>query len=132
MNLYEPNYYSFMPNADTNSYRNRFMLVYERMTPSSSNASTAVSETTNIELYPNPVTTGQKLTVRFNNMPAGDYSVSISTMAGKQVLYKTIAHKKEQNNYTLSLSSAMISGEYTVKVTGKNNIGYEMKLIIAR
>ncbi|MEO8712952.1 MAG: hypothetical protein ABI405_12550, partial [Parafilimonas sp.] len=84
VNLHDTTLYDFMPNADTNSYRNRFMLVFERQLTATalpvaklngqtdggitSNANSINATTAGISIYPNPAVAGGRIMIRFNNI----------------------------------------------------------------
>jgi hypothetical protein len=136
VNLHDTTLYNFIPNADTNSYRNRFMLVYNRQytatpVPVTKTTNTLHSLTTgninsldlkmgNISVYPNPIITGGTGMLRFNNMDAGQYEVAIYNPQAQKVSGLKITHNGGSNSYQLPVNTSWISGIYTINVVGQN------------
>jgi hypothetical protein len=148
VNLHDTTLYSFKPNPDTNSYRNRFMIVLNRQftgipvpvtkaangeNPNTTGVANnmATAPASGISIYPNPAKTGEKLNLRFNSMDKGRYEISITDIAGKQVSIKTIEHRGGSDNYMLHLSAEQAAGNYIVKVTNESGYMYTTKLVIA-
>jgi hypothetical protein len=128
VNLHDTILYNFIPNPDTNSYRNRFMLVFNRQyqaTPvpfpgiqknvavvTNSIASTA----SGISLYPNPVTQAKDVMIRFNKMGEGNYEVTVYDAKGQKVLSQKIQHDGGNNQYALRSDALWAAGVYTIIV----------------
>lgn len=144
VNLYDTSLYNFTTNSDTNSYRNRFMLVYRRMfeatpvkvtssTSSSSNGgAVAVTLNGNVDVYPNPTQTGSKVLLKFTKMPAEKYQVTVTTIEGKAVLEKTVQHEGGNYNYSLQLTPQMATGTYLVKIRGEDGYSATTKLVVGK
>ncbi len=150
INLHDTTLYSFTPNRDTNSYRNRFMLVYNRQftaTPvpitkavnqnnpnetgsANSLAATALRQVT---IYPNPVST-QKAMLRFNGMNKGNYEITVYSPKGEKLASHKINHDGSNNIYPLSLDASWANGVYSISILSSDNLTNitHLKLIIAK
>ncbi len=147
VNLGDTTLYNFTPNTDTNSYRNRFMLVFKRTriatpiaghplsgsnTSSGSGGATATTLQETISVYPNPVVTGGKILLKFKNIKAGNYEAAISSLDGKSLMKKIIQHQGGNGNYHIQLNSAWATGNYIIKVYSKDGYNAVTKLIIGK
>jgi hypothetical protein len=140
VNLYDTTQYSFTPNSDTNSYVNRFLLVFNHapkdrlpVTVNSGNKSASVAEATSgVKFYPNPVATNQA-TLQFNNMVKGSYEIVIYNANGEKLASRHLQHNGGNTNYTLPISSAWTSGIYNVSVINKaSQNAISLQLVINR
>ena len=148
INLSDTTLYSFAPNPDTNSYRNRFMLVFKRQLnatgipvtklvnqsdPGITGVANSVAEITEkIGLYPNPAT-GDKTLVEFSNMSKGDYEVVIYNAKGEKLSEQIVQNAGGHVNYAIALRSSWAAGVYTVDVVDKNSKkSTHLKLLISR
>jgi hypothetical protein len=134
ISLYDTTLYNFIPNSDTNSYRNRFMLVLNRQleaTPAVvtrsvnqndpnitgvANNSTAPSQGS-VNIYPNPTGNGNAM-LRFNNMPKDRYTISVYSVKGQQVINFTIQHSSGSAAYPLSVNTLWPDGVYIIHIAG--------------
>ena len=139
LNTSEPLIYNFVPNSDTNSYRNRFMLVFKRTlkaipvaTTMSSGGATAATLEGKVDVFPNPVVTGGKATLKFTSMKAGKYEVTVSSLDGKALTAKTIQHEGGNYNYDLQLDARWATGTYLVTIKGENGYTTTVNLIIGK
>jgi hypothetical protein len=139
--------YNFQANADTNSYRNRLMLVFKRQfiatpVPVSRAANPGDSITTgdaasiagvaNVSIYPNPVITGEKVVLKFNNIAKGSYEVSVYSLTGLKLLSRKIDHNGVNNIYTVRLPLNMAAGTYNLRVISNNGINIKaLSLVIS-
>jgi len=137
VNLQDTSLYNFIPAADTNSYRNRFMLVFKRTndvkTDSIAYHKPAVSGVNyKISIYPNPVIIGEKAALNLLNVDAGEYEVVVYSLKGQKLMTQKLEHDGHTNTYLLTLPKKMTSGIYNLKLTGINSgIEKTVKLIIA-
>jgi len=133
INLHDTTLYNFAPNSDTNSYRDRFMLVFQRKPSSPGQSAYATDETIqgNIKLYPNPAAAGDKIAMQFNNLPKGIYRVLITDITGKPIMNKTIEYMGDKGNYNIGLSATQASGEYIVRVINEHGFEYKTRFVIA-
>jgi hypothetical protein len=132
LDIYHTNLYGFTPNKDTNSYRNRFMVVFNRTgnkqedkgTKTTTIAGNDSGDRGAVSLYPNPVTGEGKMMLQFNNMPAGSYTATIYNAAGDQLSINTIQHTGGNTAYTLHVQPSWSSGVYNLRVINKdgNNV----------
>jgi hypothetical protein len=68
-----------------------------------------------IAVYPNPVT-NNRISVQFNKVPHGDYTVELTDVLGRSVMQRKISINNEQQVQPLSLSEGNSKGIYMVKV----------------
>ncbi len=143
LDIHNVNLYAFTPNKDTNSYRNRFMIVFNRTgkkqqqekgvtTSANAIAKSNLSSAGEVSIYPNPVT-GSKAMLKFNDMPAGSYEVTIYNAAGEQLSVSTVQHTGINTVYPLLLKSSWNTGLLVINIlnteTGVQNI---LKALISR
>ena len=123
VSLLNKTHYRFVAETDTNSYLNRFMIVFERNVWQQNNivsiGNTTQLNTGTVSVYPNPVV-GNRLTLQFNNMVKDNYTVKLSSLKGEALAGMNIIHSGENNKYYLLLNSVYTKGIYTVTITGKN------------
>lgn len=127
IDLFGKTLYSFTPDvADTNSYINRFQIVFSRNNTVQNNDVVSINTAQQlnagagkVSVYPNPLT-GHLLTLQFNSMPGDDYSIKLTNVSGEVLLTKNIKHEGGNNEYYLTVNS-VIKGIYTITVSGKNS-----------
>ncbi len=139
VNMRDTILYNFTPNTDTNSYRNRFMLVFKRRfkaTPVAITMSSEGVEATTLKpavtVYPDPAITGEKIVLQFSNMKAGRYEISVSSLDGKALSEKFIQHKGGNNSYDLQLDARWATGDYVIKITDEKGYNSSTKLVIGK
>lgn len=148
INLNDTTLYNFTPNLDTNSYRNRFMLVLHRQfiaTPvpvtktnqSDPNitgvANSMTSAASGISLYPNPVTEAKKVMIRFNKMSKGNYEITVHDINGRKLLSEKIQHDGSNNFYSLNADASWATGAYTVTILNEDSKEIAtLKLIVSK
>ncbi len=148
LDISKPLTYSFTANSDVNSYRNRFMLVFKRQfvaTPvpvtkvanqanpgTTGNANSIATSKSSIDIYPNPIATGEKVTLKFSNMVKGRYEVTITNTGGKALAEKTIMHDGGSSSHTLQTDSRWAAGSYILQITSENGYSLTTKLIISK
>jgi hypothetical protein len=83
-----------------------------------------------IAVYPNPVTTN-RISVQFNKVPQGDYTVELTDVIGRSVMQKRITINNEVQVQPLSLSEGSAKGVYMVKVydTDKQSV-FTQKVVV--
>jgi hypothetical protein len=81
-----------------------------------------------ISIHPNPAS-GNVITVGFNNMPVGKYTVTLMAMNGARILQKTIDHRVPAEVLNLNFSKKLPAGIYMISVTGGEHEVYQ-KLIV--
>ena len=83
-----------------------------------------------IAVYPNPVTTN-RISVQFNKVPQGDYTVELTDVIGRRVMQKRITINNEVQVQPLSLSEGSAKGVYMVKVydTEKQSV-FTQKVVV--
>ncbi len=134
LDIYHVNLYSFTPNSDTNSYRNRFMLVFNRTgkkqqqdkgikTSTNTVAGSSLVNGGSVSIYPNPVTAGTAM-LNFNNMPAGSYQLIVYNAVGEKLSESMIRHSGGNTTYPLQVKSSWGSGIYNVRIvnTTEDNV----------
>jgi hypothetical protein len=73
------------------------------------------SVTGDVQVYPNPVTSGA-VNLLFVNKPMGTYTLSLYNALGKQVWQKRVQHTGGTAIHSLSLASTLASSNYTLEV----------------
>ncbi|MBD0366431.1 MAG: T9SS type A sorting domain-containing protein [Flavisolibacter sp.] len=68
-----------------------------------------------ISVYPNPITTAV-VTLQFDKVPNGDYTIELNDLLGRSVLQKRIFINKEAQTQSLSLNGYSTKGLYLIKV----------------
>jgi hypothetical protein len=134
LDISRTNLYSFTPNRDTNSYRNRFMIRFNRtgrkpqqqdkgiITTTKVIAGNDLNNGSGVSVYPNPVNSGKAM-LSFNNMPAGSYEVVVYNEVGERLSISTIQHTGNNSTYQLEIKSSWLSGIYNIHIvntTGSN------------
>jgi hypothetical protein len=150
INLNDTTLYNFTPNPDTNSYRNRFMLVFNRQfqaTPmpvtritNESNPNTTgvddnsiASAASSVSVYPNPVMEIKNAMIKFNKMDKGDYEVIVYDAKGEKILSQKIQHDGGNNLYLLRSNASWAAGVYTITVSNEDSKkNTTLKLVISK
>ena len=81
-----------------------------------------------VTVYPNPVR-GNQIGLQLQDIQQGMYSIRIVSIEGKEVYKQQLQVNSGSLNTTISPSSKLASGTYTLQVVGKNN-SYTQKLVI--
>jgi hypothetical protein len=83
-----------------------------------------------IAVYPNPVSTN-RISVQFNKVPQGDYTVELTDMIGRSVTQRRITITNEMQIQPLALSEGASKGVYMVKVydTEKQSV-FTQKVVV--
>jgi hypothetical protein len=76
---------------------------------------TPVPGSDKISIYPNPVTNNQ-FAIQFTQMEAGNYTVLVTDVTGRQVLQQQVNLSGENQTQQIKLSSLTSRGVYLVKV----------------
>ncbi len=123
VSLFGKTKYSFNASADTNTYLNRFMIIFKRDSKKDNNTISTGNvthlNTCGVTVYPNPVT-GNKLTLQFNNMPKDNYDIKINSLSGRILSGLNIMHNGGNSEYYLPLNSVYTKGIYSLTISGKN------------
>jgi hypothetical protein len=123
VNLFGKTLYNFTLAADTNSYLNRFTIVFDKGNRQAnslvSTGNVSPLNTGHISIYPNPVT-GNRLSLHFMAMPKDKYTVKFSSLSGETLSAVNIMHPGGDNEYYLPLNSVYTKGLYTVTIFGAN------------
>jgi len=133
VNLTDTNFYSFKPNYDTNSYRNRFMLVFKSSAKDSSIFGRPLARSATLQAltaFPNPATIGEKIVLLFGNMDKGTYEAVIYGLNGQQLMDQKIEYPGGPGIYSLNLPSSITSGIYDLRMVNKGNLVKTIKLVI--
>jgi hypothetical protein len=148
INLHDTTYYDFKPNPDTNSYRNRFMIVLNRQfigtpvpvtkvinqeNPNTSGVANSIAvKASGVAVYPNPVNTN-KVTLEFNDMDKGKYEVTIYSPGGQKLANRKIEHNGGNNTYPLPLNPSWSAGIYTISITNEDQKkAINLRLVIGK
>ncbi|MEP6682653.1 MAG: T9SS type A sorting domain-containing protein [Parafilimonas sp.] len=148
VNLDDTTLYNFTPNSDTLSYRNRFMLVFNKQflaVPNSLSrinnqdiagvsgvAKSVILKASGVHIFPNPVSDGKAM-LQFNNMDKGVYDITVYNSQAQKILNTTFSHTGGDNMYCLLLNPAFASGLYSVAIINKNSKEtINLKLVIGK
>jgi len=148
INLHDTTYYDFTPNPDTNSYRNRFMIVFNHQfigtpvpvtkvvnqeNPNTTGVANSVAvRATGVAMYPNPVNTN-KVTLEFNDMDKGKYEVTVYSPGGQKLASRKIEHNGGNNMYPLPLNPSWSAGVYTISIAGEDQKkAINLRLVIGK
>jgi hypothetical protein len=83
-----------------------------------------------IGIYPNPVTNNQ-FAVQFNELQAGQYTIQVTDVMGRQLMQQVVNVGAEKQIQTVRLNAAASKGIYLVKVTDQNNKSvYTSKIVV--
>ena len=72
-----------------------------------------------INIYPNPITNNQ-FVIQFNQLEAGNYSIQVTDIMGRQVVQQAVTINGENQAQTIKLNAASSKGVYLVKVTDQS------------
>ncbi len=73
-----------------------------------------------INIYPNPVTNNQ-FVIQFNKLDAGNYTVQVTDVTGRQAVQQVVSLNGENQSQTIKLNPSAARGVYLVKVTDQNS-----------
>ena len=133
VSLPDTSLYSFIPNADTNSYRNRFMLVFKTLAKDSSIFGRPTGQPATLQaftVFPNPVMIGEKAALLFGKLDKGTYQVILYNQGGQPILSQKIEHNVLAHIYALSIPSSITSGIYDLQLVNKSAIIKTIKLVV--
>ncbi|HUQ96503.1 MAG TPA: T9SS type A sorting domain-containing protein, partial [Chitinophagaceae bacterium] len=83
-----------------------------------------------VQVYPNPVT-GNRFTVQFSKLPAGDYTIELTDVAGKSLLQKRVVLNAVQQTQAMTLPASSAKGVYLVKITDRSKKSvFEQKVMV--
>lgn len=68
-----------------------------------------------ISVFPNPVTTN-RVTVQFNKVPQGDYTVELTDVLGRSIMQRKVSINSEIQSQVLPLNESNSKGVYMLKV----------------
>ena len=145
INLNDTTLYYFTPNIDTLSYRNRFMLVFNRQLiaapvpvtrilneddPNITGISNVITaKTTGVAVFPNPVSNGKPM-LRFTAMNKGSYAIALYDAKGQKIIFYTIQHKGGDFVYPLQTGAGLKPGIYAVNINQQLKKPISLKLIV--
>jgi hypothetical protein len=145
INLNDTTLYNFTPNPDTLSYRNRFMLVFNRQLIATPVPVTKIvneddpsvigirnsiaAKAAAIAVFPNPVGNGKPM-LRFNAMIKGGYAVEIYNAKGQKLTRYAIQHNGGNAVYALQASAGLKPGIYAINITNQKLERISLKLVV--
>jgi len=85
-----------------------------------------------IQLYPNPVSvSNNQFKIQFNKLEAGDYTIELTDVTGKQVMTQKVNIANEGQIQTFNLKRNTAQGIYLVKVSDINSKSiFTQKLVV--
>jgi hypothetical protein len=147
INLYDTSLYSFVPNSDTLSYRNRFMLVFNKQfianpvpvtkvinqsDPGVSGiANSIIIKASGVNIYPNPVNDGKAM-LQFTNMDKSMYEATVYNLKGQKLGSNMLQHPGGDAVYSLFLKPAWPAGVYHISIMNEAKKIINLKLVIAK
>jgi len=93
-------------------------------------AQKAVVSNNAVQVYPNPVV-DKRFTVQFAKLPAGDYTVDVTDVAGKSLVQKRVYLNGGSQTQSIVLPATSAKGIYSVNVTdrAKKSV-FEQKVVV--
>jgi hypothetical protein len=83
-----------------------------------------------MQVYPNPIT-NKRFTVQFAKIPAGDYTIELTDVNGKNLLQKRVVVNGAQQTQAMTLPATSAKGVYFVKVVDRNKKSvFEQKVMV--
>ena len=83
-----------------------------------------------VQVYPNPVTNDQ-FAIQFTKLEAGEYTIQITDVMGRQVVQRIVNVGGENQSETIRLNPASARGFYLVKIIDKNSKSvFSKKLVV--
>ena len=83
-----------------------------------------------VSVYPNPVT-DNSLTVSFNKIPNGDYTVEMTDIVGRRVLQQRVVVQSEGQTQSITLKSTDARGAYLLRVVDRSSQSvYSQKVLV--
>ncbi|MFI5132778.1 MAG: T9SS type A sorting domain-containing protein [Chitinophagales bacterium] len=84
-----------------------------------------------IQVYPNPVTNNQ-FTIQFSQLEAGNYTIQVTDVMGRQVLQRVVNIGGEEQSENIKLNSSSAKGIYLLKVTDQNSKSVFTKKVVVQ
>jgi len=83
-----------------------------------------------INIYPNPITNNQFI-IQFNQLEAGNYTVRVTDVMGRQLMEQLVKVSGENHSQTFQIAPSAARGVYLVKVTDQaNKTVYSTKAVL--
>lgn len=84
-----------------------------------------------IMVYPNPVS-DYRFTVQFNQLEAGNYTMVLNDVTGRQVMSRSVNINGVEHAETVNLNSSSAHGVYLIKLTSQQNskLVYTKKIVV--
>ena len=83
-----------------------------------------------ISVYPNPVTNNQ-FTIQFNSLDAGNYSIQLTDVTGRQIIKQDLVVNSESQLQVMKLPATAAKGIYVVKVAdAKGKTVADSKIVV--
>jgi len=88
-------------------------------------------ENNRIAVYPNPVS-DYRFTVQFNQLDAGNYTMTLNDVSGRQVMSRSVAISGVEHVENINLNSNAAHGVYLIKLTSQQNskLVYTKKIVV--
>jgi hypothetical protein len=121
IDLSDTTVYNFTPNTDTNSYRNRFMLVFTPSKPGRAGIIDTFISRIKAHIYPNPVS-GKTFNLVLKNGKKDEYIVNIYALSGKLAVTRKISYVAGKYSYTITVPPYLAAGSYTVNILNGDGV----------
>jgi hypothetical protein len=86
---------------------------------------------TSVNVYPNPVTDNQ-FVIQFGQLSAGNYTVVVTDVMGKQVAERTVTVTSENQSQVIKLNGGFSKGVYLVKVLNASKASVSSTKIVVQ
>ncbi len=133
LSLSDSSFIDFIVDDNKTSYRNRFVIVFERNTGSfvanaKLNGSIAEIGAGSINVYPNPVK-DKTINIHYSKLASGQYSLQLINHAG-QILYSSkLIIKENEGLLTIKPRQRIASGSYQLMIIAENGKNYTQQFI---
>lgn len=88
------------------------------------------NDTKLVQVFPNPVTHDQ-FAIQFTKLEAGNYTIQVTDVMGRQVLQRNVNVSSEDQTETIRLNPASARGFYLVNIMNKDNKSvFSKKLVV--
>jgi hypothetical protein len=83
-----------------------------------------------VSVYPNPVT-DNNITLSFNKVPNGDYTLELTDIVGRQILQQRIVVQGEGQTQNISLDPGNARGTYLLRMVNRSKqTVYSQKVLV--
>ncbi|MFT4155808.1 hypothetical protein [Parafilimonas sp.] len=121
IDLTQETLYRFVPDTDTNSYRNRFMLVFKPMPSKWPPVIDTLIKKIKVKIFPNPVS-GTTFKLVLDDAQSGNYVVHIYTGGSRLIASCRVNDQYGKNSFSIAVPAAVTAGVYIVQVMNEEGL----------